>query len=316
MMWGRSVPTVCCVDKMYPIEIELYKRYLAQMDLPRSVLLKAAGPAKPVEAGALVEEYDAFFFDAFGTLFNRKGYVYPGAREFIARLQSEGKAVRMVTNAATNTAAKVSADMQSMGFNVPAEHIFSSGRYVLEYQKRYGFKSVFYAGRPGGVQMLADFGIAAVEEPEMPVVAFCSTEPDAARLAHAEEILSRQNALLLILNPDACAPELDGSRSEVSGIQSYRIWKRTNCRFEICGKPFGSAFAEAIESVRAERQAAGVFDEPRILMVGDTLGTDVVGAYAAGLDSCLVLGRNVPKADYESDCEALGFRPTFVMEGF
>lgn len=296
---------------MTPIEIELYRHYLDLMGNPSNM-----PDITEVSPSSLIERYDAFFFDAFGTLFNRKGYVYPGALEFVKELQKAGKQIRMVTNAATNTASKVSEDMQKMGFEVPPEHIFSSGRYVLEFQKKYGFKEVFYAGRPGGVQMLKDFGISAVENPEMPVVAFCSTEPCEDRLKHAEEILSRKGAVLLILNPDACAPELDGSRSEVSGIQSYRIWKRTNCKYEICGKPFGRAFDDAIESVRKERLANGLTQYARILMVGDTLGTDVVGAYMAGIDSCLVMGRNMRAESFAEDCESLAFTPNYLIQGF
>ncbi len=295
---------------MTPIEIEVYKHYLDLMGNPSNRV-----ESQETTADALIEKYDAFFFDAFGTLFNRKGYVYPGALEFMQKLKAAGKHVRMVTNAATNTAFKVSEDMKNMGFEVLPEHIFSSGRYVLEFQKNYGFKEVFYAGRPGGVQMLNDFGIAAVENPEIPVVAFCSTEPSEERLKHAEEILSRPGAVLLILNPDACAPELDGSRSEVSGIQSYRIWKRTCCKYEICGKPFKGSFDDAIESVRKERVAMGL-PNARIIMFGDTLGTDVAGAYVAGVDSCLVMGRNMRRETFDNDCLELGFTPNYIIDGF
>jgi ribonucleotide monophosphatase NagD (HAD superfamily) len=48
-------------------------------------------------------------------------------------------------------------------------------------------------------------------------------------------------------------------------------------------------------------------------MVGDTLGTDVLGARIAGFDSALVVGRNVPADELEADEKALGIRPDWYL---
>ena len=48
-------------------------------------------------------------------------------------------------------------------------------------------------------------------------------------------------------------------------------------------------------------------------MVGDTLGTDVLGARVAGLDCALVVGRNVPAEELETDEKALGIRPDWYL---
>ena len=48
-------------------------------------------------------------------------------------------------------------------------------------------------------------------------------------------------------------------------------------------------------------------------MIGDTLGTDVYGAKIAGFDSALVVGRNVPANELETDETALGIRPDYYL---
>ncbi len=48
-------------------------------------------------------------------------------------------------------------------------------------------------------------------------------------------------------------------------------------------------------------------------MVGDTLGTDVLGARVAEFDSALVVGRNVPADELEADEDVLGVRPDWYL---
>ena len=49
-------------------------------------------------------------------------------------------------------------------------------------------------------------------------------------------------------------------------------------------------------------------------MIGDTLGTDVMGARYAGIDSALVVGRNEPAAELKADERALGIVPDYYLE--
>ena len=51
-------------------------------------------------------------------------------------------------------------------------------------------------------------------------------------------------------------------------------------------------------------------------MIGDTLGTDVVGAKKVGISSCLVMGRNMREETFAEDCESLKVTPDFIIEGF
>lgn len=289
---------------MTAIETELYLHYQRLM----GVDFKCESPSfNFVRARELLELYDAFFFDAFGTLVNRGGFVYPGAREFVAELQAAGKFVGLVTNAASQPTSVIAADFASRGFSVPGNRIWTSGRFVADLRQKHAIREAYYLGRQASADMLAANGIRVSEAPAEPTVICCSSEKLSERLARAREILQARDALLLVLNPDALAPELDGSRMEVSGVQGYRLFRETACIYEPCGKPFANAFAEALE-------AAGT--GARCLMVGDTLGTDVVGAAAAGIDSCLILGRNVLESELEETAKTLGVAPTFCLRNF
>jgi ribonucleotide monophosphatase NagD (HAD superfamily) len=51
-----------------------------------------------------------------------------------------------------------------------------------------------------------------------------------------------------------------------------------------------------------------------VLMVGDTLRTDIYGATAFGLDTVLVLSGNTLPAQHQILIEATGIVPTYVCE--
>ena len=156
-----------------------------------------------------------------------------------------------------------------------------------------------------GVNVLAECGIAAVENPVSPVVAISSSMATDEMYAQAVSILRRPGALLLVLNPDAWAPRIDGTRAPVSGELCERLRRETGCAAEYFGKPFPGIW----QKVRATLPAGA-----KAVMIGDTLGTDVYGAYVAGFDSALVVGRNEPAAELDADEKMLGVRPTYYLE--
>ena len=118
--------------------------------------------------------------------------------------------------------------------------------------------------------------------------------------------LQKRGATLLVLNSDAWAPNIDGSRSPVSGALAECLRRESGCDdVHYFGKPFPAIFNKVKFSLPAGS---------RILMVGDTLGTDVMGARYAGIDSALVVGRNEPAAELKADERALGIVPDYYLE--
>ena len=71
----------------------------------------------------------------------------------------------------------------------------------------------------------------------------------------------------------------------------------------------GKPFPDIWQKVRASLPAG-----TKAIMIGDTLGTDVYGAYVAGFDSALVVGRNEPATELDADEKLLGVRPTYYLE--
>ena len=309
---------------MDALESEIYLRYKS--------LIEAEGITVPsdlnreprrVHLADILDSYDAFCFDGYGTLYNRGNFLYPGAAEWYVELRKAGKFLRLVTNAASNTVDVLAKEAADRGFNFSAEETISSGSLLKNFVDDFRGKSgasglgnstkaavrelcqVFYIGRETGKNVLQECNIEAVENPQEPIVAVSSSTATPEMYRHAVEILKKPGALLLVLNSDAWAPKIDGSREPVSGALSERLRRESDCDVRYFGKPFPAIWQQVRESLPAGS---------RVLMIGDTLGTDVYGAYVAGFDSALIVGRNVPVADLASDEMALGIRPTYYLE--
>lgn len=300
---------------METLELEIYGRYRALVEKSGAFSGRTCPDGEParVHLSDIIDRYDAFCFDGYGTLYNRGSFVYPGAKEWFAALRRAGKQIRLVTNAASNLDQALADEADARGFDFTVEETISSGSLLKGWLSGlpaggspFGAgREVYYIGRATGVNVLAECGIAAVENPVSPVVAISSSTATDEMYAQSVSILRRPGALLLVLNPDAWAPRIDGTRAPVSGELCERLRRETGCAVEYFGKPFPGIW----QKVRATLPAGA-----KAVMIGDTLGTDVYGAYVAGFDSALVVGRNEPAAELDADEKLLGVRPTYYLE--
>ncbi len=281
---------------------------------------------RQVRMADLLDRYDAFCFDGYGTLYNRGSFVYPGAMEWFHMLRRAKKHIRLVTNAASDVDEVLARDADKRGFNFSTEETISSGSLLkdlcAELRSR-GLKlhEVYYIGRETGKHVLEDCGITAVAmdaEPAEPIVAISSAKDTPETYAQAVRILQKPGAILLVLNSDAWAPKIPDEngvtvREPVSGALSERLRRDSICEANggkgcdtfYLGKPFPQIW---------NKVKASLPQNARVLMIGDTLGTDVFGAQVAGFDSALVVGRNVPAAELSIDEAALGIRPDYYLE--
>lgn len=299
---------------MENLELELYRRYveLVKKACPN---VRCVGEQRRACMDNLLDRYDAFCFDGYGTLYNRGSFVYPGAMEWFNLLRSSNKIMRLVTNAASDVDAVLAADACKRGFSFSEAETVSSGSLLrdlaikLRSERGIRLREVYYIGRETGKHVLEASGIRAIamdEFPEEPIVAISSAKETPESYARAVEILKRPHSMLLVLNSDAWAPKIDGTREPVSGAlcERLRIDSGCICEMHYLGKPFPAIW---------KKVKATLPQDARVLMVGDTLGTDVFGARVAGFDSAIILGRNQPANELESDEKFLGVTPDWIL---
>jgi len=290
---------------MLPLETAIYKRYL---EIAAPNLQKAKGDPYNIEFDVLLRHYGSFLLDGWGTLYNGDGYVYPNARESLEKLRKAGKNVRLITNAASRSVEQIQSDLKDMDIDFEKHEIISSGSLLAILNEDVGIKEVYYLGGPQGLKFLENAKIEAVENPSEPTVILTGIKPEEHEINKAIEILSAENARVLVLNPDVYAPDPNGKKIPVTGHIANTLKEKTNCQLLFCGKPFSLIFQIALRSLIPSTES--------VIMIGDTLGTDISGANIAGIDSALVLGRNVKEEELRNDIYELGVSPTYILNGF
>lgn len=244
----------------------------------------------------LVERYSALLFDAYGVLSYSVGAL-PGAVELIDRLNDIRKPYYVLTNDASALPESRAASYHQAGLYVDANRIITSGSLLKGYFAEHGIcgarcvalgteDSAEYVRRAGGAVVSAadGFGVVVVgDQSGFPFV----DGVNGILTALFQMIDAGETPRLVLPNPDLVYPDDDGfgmaSGSVALIIEAalrQRYPERNELQFDRLGKPNGAIFAEAL-------RRSGTRD---MVMLGDTLETDIRGANAFGIDSALVAG--------------------------
>ncbi len=237
------------------------------------------------EIGSLLDiagEADAFIFDAFGVL-NVGETAIGGAAERLDQLRARGCLIRVLTNAASYDRAGAIEKFSRLGMRLKDDEIVTSRDATLKHMQ---------PGRWGAIAAAADTlhdlpypAIRLGDDPDAydtvdGFVFLSSADWTAARQDMLEAALRRSPRPLLIANADLAAPRDDGFSRE-PGYFGHKIADAGLAPVRFFGKPFPEVYALALATL------PGIAAH-RIVMCGDTLHTDILGAAAAGWRTVLV----------------------------
>lgn len=262
---------------------------------------------------AIADRFDSVFLDAFGVL-NIGETVLPGAPERIAALRRLGKNVRVLTNAASVPKQGLVDKFRGLGFDFVESEIISS-REVLLAAAKSAQDMHWGVVLPEGsdVSDLADLSFEVLREGSdtlrrvngflfLGSAGWCEVQQ--LRLCEA---LLLQPRPIWIGNPDIVAPREQGFTIE-PGFFAHDLAEITAIAPVFFGKPYANAFDAALQTL------PGRPDLDRVLMVGDSLHTDILGGAAAGVRTVLLPGFGfLAGQDYQSAINQSGIHPDFVI---
>jgi HAD superfamily hydrolase (TIGR01450 family) len=130
-------------------------------------------------------------------------------------------------------------------------------------------------------------------------------------LNKAVNLLRRRTIPAIIANPDGAYPMSKRDVGIAIGGLAYMVEKITGRKFIRFGKPDSQIFMFAMEHIMQFHPGISKKD---ILMVGDTLHTDILGGNKFGLDTALVLTGNLLPEDYENRIISTGISPTYICQ--
>jgi len=296
------------------------------MILPRVLIHRGDHvPAKrplppPTTTRELLDRYDVFLLDGHGVLVSSTGAL-PGSAHFLRRIKEMGKQRLLLSNDASRSPVALIDRYRAIGLELDLKHVLTSGLLLREYFTGEGLRgkrcivlgtedSLTYVTEAGGIIVApSDESADVVVLADQDGYPFLDTLNDVVTVL-LWRIECGSGTRLILANPDLLYPRDSAAFGVAAGavaamIEATLVLRDPSGahRFVPIGKPYAPMFEAAIRRVPGQ-------DRRRIVMIGDQLETDIVGAVRFGIDSVLVLtgiGRL-------SDLATSDIRPTYTLE--
>lgn len=246
-----------------------------------------------------------FLIDMDGVIY-RENHLIDGAADFVDSLISTGTPFLFLTNNSAPTPEDLAVRLRHLGIQgLSARHFYTSALNAADFLSETDPGCTAFVIGEGGLltalheHKIANDGIS----PRYVVVG--EGMPSLEKLAKAHECIER-GARLLITNPDNWCPVSSEKTRPGAGATAAFLEASAGKRAYYLGKPNGYMFH------RARRKLADLaLNEPdHVIMIGDTMETDIRGAVEAGMQSFLVLSGS-------TQLENVGdyvYQPTRILE--
>jgi len=244
--------------------------------------------------------FQAFLIDLDGVLYVGKNPV-PGARECLDRLEDRGYGYRFVSNSTRRCRSSVAERLKGLGYDVPAEHIFTPPLAAIECMKELRKKRCYLLATGDVQRDFEDAGIAICEENvDFVVIGDAGRDFTFERLNKALRLIL-DGAQILALEMDRYWREADGLVLS-SGPFVAALEYATGKKAKVMGKPSRQFFELALKDLGKRPKD--------VAMIGDDILTDVGGAQEMGMKGILV-----KTGKYRADLAACsGVTPDLTLE--
>lgn len=246
-----------------------------------------------------------YLIDMDGVIY-RENHLIPGAVEFVQALIATGTPFLFVTNNSAPTPSDLAVRLKHLGIHgMSARNFYTSALNTAEFLCETDPGCTVFVIGEGGL-------LAALHECKIPndairprYVVVGEGAPTTERLTKAHECIER-GAGLLATNPDNWCPVSREKTRPGAGATAAFLEASTGRRAYYLGKPNGYMFHRA----RRKLTELALGNPEQVVMIGDTMETDIRGAIEAGMLAYLVLSGSTQFEDIGDHV----YQPTRVLQ--
>ena len=270
---------------------------------------------------SVVKNFKAVFLDSYGVIKNYNGLI-DGVQETIDYIRSENIVVRILTNDASRSRTQQAESFYNAGLRgLQKEEIITSGmmaKHFLEQKILAG--KIAYLGTENSAHYILQSGLEhiAVRDIDLDdldaIGAFVFLDDEGfdwnTDISKTVNLLRHKNIPVIVANSDKLYPVSKRHVSIATGGIAQLVESMLSKKFIHFGKPDSQMFMYAFEQLNK----TGSYNKKDILMVGDTLHTDILGGNKFGLKTTLVLSGNTEIENAEMQINSTGIIPDFICK--
>jgi NagD protein len=241
--------------------------------------------------------FKGVIFDVNGVL-EFQGEIYPGAVETVNRLKERGIVVRILTNSTLESRASCAEKLRQRGFWLAPEEVITASSATATYLEGLKPRSCWVMLEREGLDEFKIFQ-HDTENPEYVVVGDNRSEFDFEHLNKALRLLQK-GAKLIGMQSDLVDTSLGESELNV-GSWVGMLERAAGVQATYVGKPNPFVFELTLKTMG--------LDKSDVVMVGDRVASDVVGARNFGIKSILLRTGEFDERDLTGEIE-----PDFIFD--
>lgn len=269
----------------------------------------------------VVSGFKAVFLDSYGVIKNYRGLI-EGVQETLDFIQARGIEFRILTNDASRSQEQQAESFLRLGLKgIPAEKIVTSGMMAKQYlQLKIKGGKVAYLGTANAAHYIMQANLESVaiadldkhDLNDIQAMVFLDDEGfdwnfDINRTVN---LIRKKNMPIIVANSDNLYPISHNDVSIATGGIAKLVESIINKKFIHFGKPDTQMFNFAFEDINRYSE----YNKEEILMVGDTLHTDILGGNKFGIKTALVLSGNTSASEMEMNIRSTGIIPDYICE--
>ena len=245
----------------------------------------------------MTDTFRGVIFDIDGVL-EFQGKVYPGAVELLDFLRKNGVVIRILSNSTLKSRRSCTEKLNKQGFNVNEEEVVTASFATAQYLEMQKPKSCWVMLKGEGLEEFKGFHHNS-ENPEYIVLGDYRENFNFKNINRAVKLLLNGSKLIVMITE-----VVDNSMGEVEitvGAYGKMLENAANIEAVYIGKPNRYIFETVLETMSIKKN--------EILMVGDKISTDILGANNAGIKSALIKTGEFRKTDLEGKVQ-----PDFIFD--
>ena len=242
-------------------------------------------------------KFNGVMFDIDGVL-EFQGKAYPGAVELLEFLRKKGITIRILSNSTLKSRKVCTEKLNRHGFGVTEAEVITAAWATARYLRTLEPKSCWVMLKGKGIEEFREFNMDH-EAPEYIVLGDYREEFKFENMNKALKLLL-QGTKLIVMIPE----KVDHSLGKVEltvGAYGKMLEDAAAIEATWIGKPNKYIFEMTLNTMAVDRK--------NVLMVGDRVATDIIGARAAGIKSVLVKTGEFKESDLDGPVQ-----PDYIVD--